>query len=309
MFVVGFDKAYTVLPNLKHHMSVEHSDGNAKFQCDNCGEYFLTTRNLKLHKETHDAKILKCMQCIKMFSKQHRLDKHVKEVHGAKEHCLVCDKYFAKKYYESHMKTVHTKMVTEKVIKKKAKKVMEKDSPQFICEYCEKQCQTSRILQFHIDSVHLKIKHYPCKECDKAYSRSSTLKYHILVEHGDGNANFQCDDCGKCFQTPKNLRAHKGVSHDAKILKCAQCVKMFSKKHRLDNHVRLVHGAKDHHCLDCDKYFTKKNYNAQPIFFFIKKSMFRNKSMTSLKSCQLSHCNYKKLVTWGGRCQLSGKSQ
>ena len=266
------DKAYTVLPNLKHHMSVEHSDGNAKFQCDNCGEYFLTTRNLKLHKETHDAKILKCMQCIKMFSKQHRLDKHVKEVHGAKEHCLVCDKYFTRKNYESHMNSVHLK------VKQYSCKECEKaysapvglkyhmsvehgnDNAKFQCEHCTKQFKHSSLLQKHINSVHLKVKQYSCKECEKAYKSPEGLQYHMSLEHGDGSKKFQCEDCGKCFLTTKNLRSHKERSHDAKILKCGQCIKMFDKKHRLDNHVREVHGAKDHRCLDCNNCFTKKNY-------------------------------------------------
>jgi len=151
--------------------------------------------------------------------------------------CDICQESFPRSELKEHMIAEHqenpsVEKVTEKVIKKKIKKVKKKDPLQLICEHCTKQFECLSKLQNHINSVHLKIKQYSCKECEKAYHTPEGLKYHMIVEHGDGNSKFQCDNCGKCFLTTKNLRAHKEVSHHAKILKCVQCVKMFSKKHR-----------------------------------------------------------------------------
>jgi hypothetical protein len=56
---------------------------------------------------------------------------------------------------------------------------------------------------------------YPCKECEKTYSRASSLNTHQLREHAKERP-FPCETCGKGFVRKYELDRHESI-HKKKI--------------------------------------------------------------------------------------------
>ena len=54
--------------------------------------------------------------------------------------------------------------------------------------------------------------------------------------------NNKCDQCGKYFSTPRNLKTHiKHIHEGQKNHKCDQCDKAFSQIVNLKTHIKSIH--------------------------------------------------------------------
>ena len=60
---------------------------------------------------------------------------------------------------------------------------------EFKCEFCEKAYTSSGALKYHLEKVHegkkMEIKKFKCTYCKKSYSGRSPLKYHISRCHNE----------------------------------------------------------------------------------------------------------------------------
>lgn len=82
-------------------------------------------------------------------------------------------------------------------------------TPQLQCPECKWSCLNWRTMQTHLWQEHkVDIDMYACDKCEyKTHSLSKLNNIHRLI-HGDTKP-YLCDDCGKGFKNPKQLRNHK----------------------------------------------------------------------------------------------------
>ena len=81
---------------------------------------------------------------------------------------LHCDKYFAVKYLETHIKLVH-----------------DPTSLEFKCEICGRGFNHKVYLDKHTMNVHLKLQPYKCRYgCDIGYNDISNRNSHEKKKHG-----------------------------------------------------------------------------------------------------------------------------
>ena len=54
-------------------------------------------------------------------------------------------------------------------------------------------------------------KRYFCKECDKSFSQSQSLRNHTKIVHQ--GFKFKCDSCDKTFNQKRSLKSHAQIVH------------------------------------------------------------------------------------------------
>ena len=238
------DKAFSIDSQLQSHILQAHIK---PLSCDSCDYTCGTQSILNIHKNSHVNVNNSCEECNLTFNSNYRRKIHVLKIHEKKfdYECSKCNKKFCVKGQLSfHMKKSHASNGKEKQL--------------FCCEYCSKQFKTLPRLKGHINMVHLKIKNFPCEQCDKSFFRKYNLQEHSRIEHSDGIKKFLCADCGNCYLTSQKLHLHNKTVHGSKNFECDKCHKCFALQRLLNEHVKKAHGVREEKCPQCDKCFTNK---------------------------------------------------
>lgn len=74
------------------------------------------------------------------------------------------------------------------------------------CEICHSTFTKSTSLKAHL-MKHTGERKYRCEHCSKTFFSSSSLKIHVRVHTGD--RPFKCKDCPRKFSDPSNFNKHK----------------------------------------------------------------------------------------------------
>lgn len=118
------------------------------------------------------------------------------------------------------------------------------------------------LLQGHFIRAH----NYPqnkhlCQECGRSFKFPGDLKNHDREVHDRNPENSVfCDQCGKAFPTRKSLMKHIRSSHTkTKVYQCPQCDKFFYENYRLQKHLRIHTGIKPFKCRHCQYRSTRKD--------------------------------------------------
>eukprot|EP00189_Rhodosorus_marinus_P002195 CAMPEP_0113964610 /NCGR_PEP_ID=MMETSP0011_2-20120614/7250_1 /TAXON_ID=101924 /ORGANISM="Rhodosorus marinus" /LENGTH=424 /DNA_ID=CAMNT_0000976961 /DNA_START=92 /DNA_END=1366 /DNA_ORIENTATION=- /assembly_acc=CAM_ASM_000156 len=110
-----------------------------------------------------------------------------------------------------------------------------------VCPECGHVFKRVYELRRHIDSVHLRIRNYPCEICGKRFSQSGHVRVHIQTVHEKAALHF-CEICGRGFGTkPKLVRHRRSVHEKSRHYECRICNSKYFQSSDLKRHVRTKH--------------------------------------------------------------------
>ena len=145
------------------------------------------------------------------------------------------------------------------------------------CSYCLAQSSNEAKRIRHEKTLHQNNGGYQCGSCNKNYSNTTSLNYHILNNHTNKDETdvdeFQCEFCLEVLSTVQSLQRHVKSFHlKTTRFKCEQCEETFVRKDSLTCHLREQHfninanvdfvedlgNYFQNKCDQCDKSFKRK---------------------------------------------------
>jgi hypothetical protein len=136
----------------------------------------------------------------------------------------------------------------------------------WICSHqaCNFTCESEQMLQEHGAKVHdIKVpeaqkvkpqvdRSVCCDQCGKRFANPSNLKDHMEL-HED--KELMCDKCDKVFKRTLNLGLHMKAAHSDKTYVCQYCTKICKNTRNLKTHIAQYHEEKRFNCDLCPKGF------------------------------------------------------
>ena len=161
---------------------------------------------LKRHTQ---SKVVKCSICEKYFSNKNHLKRHINGVHLNKTStCKICHKEY--KQLKPHLKFFHRKV------------------RDYECSYCEKMFQDTRLLLYHMKSIHMGEK-TKCPICKIVISMAN-LSRHVKELH-----NQTCPYCNNKYLRT-NLSRHIREVHKKICNICKAEVSYYMSVHKRKEH-------------------------------------------------------------------------
>ncbi|XP_055593110.1 zinc finger protein 3-like [Uranotaenia lowii] len=117
----------------------------------------------------------------------------------------------------------------------------------FECHMCEKTFTTSQMLKYHLN-IHNGDRPFRCRkvDCDWSFHAPSNRLQHERI-CGKQQA-YECNICGRMCITSSNLEKHKASCRGSEGWPCEICSKIFPTKTRLEYHMRIHTGEKPNSC-------------------------------------------------------------
>ncbi|CAE1253065.1 Zinc finger protein 236 [Acanthosepion pharaonis] len=170
------------------------------------------------------------------------------------------------------------------------------------CEICNKVFPKWNQLQRHI-KTHDDDKPFRCTQCNDSFNVEDNLKLHMATHPQNHNRQPTCPECGKTFTRTASLKAHIILHIKEENLMCTECGDEFSLQSQLDRHMREhrqdQEGKRSYSCRQCTQEFPKMTLLREHM-----KQHYRIKS-------SLSHRSYKRNIdrsNFHHKCQHCGKS-
>lgn len=137
-----------------------------------------------------------------------------------------------------------------------------KEKSAFVCDACGKIYSNRFNLENHKSSFHGEQVEeygsiYKCKICDDQFTNRKDLYDHLSNHRKMPSVNL-CDTCGKCFNSPEQLRSHVRVHSDHRPFPCTYCEKRFRSRLQQLQHLHVHNGQKQFICMQCGKAFAKR---------------------------------------------------
>ena len=210
-----------------------------------------------------------CINCGEVLDSRKARSVHMR-LHKEKE--KVCDfndcnaVFLHKQKYVDHMLLQHQKVIK---LRKWAKPKISidpglKDEPskeehgEYQCSSCEKHYTTSLSLKWHINYMHVNTtKLFMCNKdgCGKSFKRKTKLRVHSELH---STPSKKCPFCDKLFHSQGNIKKHirsKHVDDDQMLYQCEQCQKGFSAMYSYEAHMNDHKNIRPYECNLCEKTY------------------------------------------------------
>jgi len=182
------------------------------FNCEACPFKCRRVKQFKSHVLNHKTKDVLCKDCGESFIDVFKLKEHKGKVHPlpkvlkrrdrknqkkpttVQHICEVC----AKEFYIGSRYKLH---------------VLQHSDPTYTCTQCERRFHRKEGLRKHSINIHKEHheKKFQCDQCGKGFNVKISLKNHMNVHLG--LKPFKCRNCDKCYQNPENKIAHEKKNH------------------------------------------------------------------------------------------------
>ncbi|XP_032221491.2 zinc finger protein 768-like isoform X2 [Nematostella vectensis] len=239
------------------------SSGQKIFKCKKCEKEFSFSSRLKRHLLVHTgARPFECPICFRRFTQAVDLKRHMLRHSGQKPH--VCQ-YCGKQYTRGDRLKVHLLSHTEggplanhalvpKPYNCSRCSMTFEDAEELYVHTCDFNQDGSKPLDIDVkgedsnsqlndeDSLDStgryegKAKAYRCDECHSTFTKSTSLKSHLLKHTGE--KKFKCAHCPKTFFSSSSLKIHVRVHTGDRPFKCKECPRKFSDPSNFNKHKR-----------------------------------------------------------------------
>jgi len=112
------------------------------------------------------------------------------------------------------------------------------------CEYenCKYATNDPKLIQIHIDQVHLEIKNFNCDHCEFRCARKDNLTSHMKHNHLPRNLKCEFKDCLFATNIPREIQRHVDQVHlQIKPFSCDLCNYTAARRDNLASHQSRVH--------------------------------------------------------------------
>ncbi|KAF7269689.1 hypothetical protein GWI33_017274 [Rhynchophorus ferrugineus] len=227
------------------------------FSCEKCGICFSEKSNLNRHLKIHgDIRPHTCEVCGKGFLRPSSLAIHQMAAHSTDKNvlCPVCGRAFKHQFFlNRHIANIHTakEETTNRIKNDNTEGTGDENAYQ--CTICGNFYRSRSSLKVH-KLRHEVPKAYLCNICGNRYSTKAILKHHQMVHTGE--KNYSCNICGKRFRFYPSLKTHNLVHTGEKPLSCHICNKQFRQHAHLNTHIKGQHSSdRPFECTYCHKTF------------------------------------------------------
>ncbi|RZB40292.1 zinc finger protein 2 -like, partial [Asbolus verrucosus] len=210
----------------------------ALYPCTDCNVIFIKKDELESHMQDHVKSIggIVCKVCLKKFSKQAHLNRHMKIHSQNKPHvCQICKKGFVRAEQLNNHMNVHSGIKLH------------------VCAICLKGFNQISNLKDHM-RTHSGEKPFLCSTCGKGFNQLGNLRQHT-IRHSGIKAHL-CSTCGNGFASKGELSAHLRKHTGARPFVCPICNHGFTTSSSLTKHKRIHSGEKPYECDVCKMKFS-----------------------------------------------------